>query len=85
MFTDAVSDKFEYPHSIQGATLVWLDHANSFFSHAIGTFPLAFSQYGNAGGTDAITTFVNLTNIKFFCANSWGSAWTKYITLRYIK
>ena len=71
------------PHSIANIDKVWIDISNSYLNNGTYFWPLTVSYYMT--GFDNCCPYVDKTNIYFGSQGTWGTGWTKCITLRYTK
>lgn len=71
------------PHEISNINTIWIDLSNSYITNANYVFPLTVSYY--MSGFDNCCPYVDKTNIYFASQGTWGTNWTKSITVRYTK
>ena len=71
------------PHSIANIDKIWIDISNSYLNNGTYVWPLTVSYYTSS--FDNCCPYVDKTNIYFGSQGTWGTGWTKCITLRYTK
>ena len=73
------------PHGISNIDKIWIDTSNSFLQNSNNgiVYPVSISYYPS--GFDNACPYVDKTNINYAVQTSWGTHWTKNITVRYTK
>ena len=74
----------EIAHGLQNVDAIFCDLSYCFFISSTRSIPIPCLAY-NTSFTDRVALEVDKTNIILTCDTSWGSLWTKNITLLYTK
>nr|DAQ91809.1 MAG TPA: hypothetical protein [Caudoviricetes sp.] len=86
-FTTTISadTTLEINHGVNNVEMIWFDPIGCFMwaSSGLGYNIPMIGYSGNI--TDKLYTFVDKTKISIHANGSWGTIWTKYITLLYTK
>ena len=86
-FTTTISADtvLEINHGVNNVEMIWFDPIGCFMWASSG-FGYNIPMIGYSGNiTDKLYTFVDKTKISIHANGSWGTIWTKYITLLYTK
>lgn len=83
--TILVDAALEINHGINNVEMIWFDPTGCFMwaGSSLG-YNVPMVGY-NGNFTDEIYTNVDKTKVSIYSNGSWGSLWTKYITLLYTK
>lgn len=87
LFTDVISTntRFYKAHQITNFDKIWLDLSECYMTSTTGIiYPMDMIGYNGAFNSQMFC-YLDNTNINIFSNDSWGTNWTKVITIKYTK